>query len=121
MVIVLRYLRFSSCVAPSLTRGRVCNLLVQLLLGLASAVTLGSKSHRTSDHTLLSLLGLDSLFVAFYDLQGYGGGMLVSLHTGATALHGETTRYIAPARTDKEISLRKFYCCECDNVTALLD
>jgi hypothetical protein len=31
-------------VAPSLTRGRVCNLLVQLLLGLARAVTLGSKS-----------------------------------------------------------------------------
>jgi hypothetical protein len=34
----------------------VCNLLIQLLLGLARAVTLGSKSHRTRDHILLSHL-----------------------------------------------------------------
>jgi hypothetical protein len=40
-------------VAPSLTRGCVCNLLVQLLLGLPRAVTLGSKSRRTHDHILL--------------------------------------------------------------------
>jgi hypothetical protein len=33
--------------APSLTRGWVCNLLIQLLLGLARALTLGSKSRRT--------------------------------------------------------------------------
>jgi hypothetical protein len=39
-------------------RGRVCNLLVQLLLCLARAGTLGSKSQRTHDHTLLSHLGL---------------------------------------------------------------
>jgi hypothetical protein len=39
-----------------LTRGWVCNLLVQLLLGLARAVTLGSKSHRTHDPILLSHL-----------------------------------------------------------------
>jgi hypothetical protein len=45
-------------VAPSLTRGRVCNLLVQLLLGLARAVTLGSKYRRTHDHILLSHLRL---------------------------------------------------------------
>jgi hypothetical protein len=51
-------LRVSWCVAPSLTRGRVCNLLVQLLLGLARAVTLGSKSRRTHDHILLSHLTL---------------------------------------------------------------
>jgi hypothetical protein len=38
----------------SLTRGWV----VQLLLGLASAVTLGSKSSRIDDHILLSHLGL---------------------------------------------------------------
>jgi hypothetical protein len=37
----------SYCGAPSLTRGWVCNLLIQLLLGLARAVTLGCKSHRT--------------------------------------------------------------------------
>jgi hypothetical protein len=46
----------SWCWAPSLTRAWVCNLLVQLLLGLARAVTLGSKSCRTHDHVLLSHL-----------------------------------------------------------------
>jgi hypothetical protein len=40
-------------VAPPLARGRVCNLLVQLLLGLARAVTLWSKSCRTHGHNLL--------------------------------------------------------------------
>jgi hypothetical protein len=45
-------------VGPSLTRGRICNLLVQLLLGLARAVTLGSKSRRTHEHILLSHLRL---------------------------------------------------------------
>jgi hypothetical protein len=41
--------------APSLTRGWV---LQQFLLGLARAVTLGSKSRRTHDHILLSNLRL---------------------------------------------------------------
>jgi hypothetical protein len=54
-------LRVSWCVAPSLTRGRVCNLLVQLLLGLARAVTVGSKSRRTHGHILLSHLRLPNL------------------------------------------------------------
>jgi hypothetical protein len=53
-VISVRQLRASWCWAPSLTRGWVCNLLVQLFLDLARAVTLGSKSHRTHDHVLLS-------------------------------------------------------------------
>jgi hypothetical protein len=39
-------------------RGWVCNLLVQLLLGLARTVTLGSKSRRTHGHVLLSHLRL---------------------------------------------------------------
>jgi hypothetical protein len=52
--ISFRQLRLCHFVAPSLTRGRVCNLLVQLLLGLARAVTLGSKSRRTHGHILLS-------------------------------------------------------------------
>jgi hypothetical protein len=39
--ILLRFCSFSYYGAPSLTRGWVCNLLLQLLLGLASAVTLG--------------------------------------------------------------------------------
>jgi hypothetical protein len=45
-----------NCGAPPLTRGCACNLLVQLLLCLARAVTLRSKSHRTQDHILLSHL-----------------------------------------------------------------
>jgi hypothetical protein len=44
--------------APSLTRGMVSNLLVQLLLGLARAVTLGSTFRRTHDDILLSHLRL---------------------------------------------------------------
>jgi hypothetical protein len=42
--IFFRQLRLCYFVATSLTRGRVCNLLVQLLLCLARAVTLESKS-----------------------------------------------------------------------------
>jgi hypothetical protein len=45
-------------------RGRVCNLPVQVLLGLARAVTLGFKSCRTCDHISLSRLRMGSLFVA---------------------------------------------------------
>jgi hypothetical protein len=39
--ISFKQLRLCFFVAPSLTRGRVCNLLVELLLGLARAVTIG--------------------------------------------------------------------------------
>jgi hypothetical protein len=56
--ISFRQLRLSYFVAPSLTIGWVCNLLVQLLLGLARAVSLGSKSRRTHGHILLSHLRL---------------------------------------------------------------
>jgi hypothetical protein len=54
----LQTVAFCNFVAPSLTRGRVCNLFVQLLLGLTRAVTLGSKSRRTHGHILLSHLRL---------------------------------------------------------------
>jgi hypothetical protein len=50
--------RFLDVGASSLTRGRVCNLLIQLVLGLARAVTLGARSRRTHDHILLSHLRL---------------------------------------------------------------
>jgi hypothetical protein len=50
--IFFRQLRVCYFVAPSLTRGRVCNLL--LLLVLASTVPLGSESRGTQDHILLS-------------------------------------------------------------------
>jgi hypothetical protein len=45
-------LRSSFCGAPSLTRGRVC--LSYILLALASVAFLGSESHWTRDHILLS-------------------------------------------------------------------
>jgi hypothetical protein len=51
-------LRISWCWAPSLTRGWVCNLLVQLFLCLTRAMILGSKSLRTHGHILLSHLRL---------------------------------------------------------------
>jgi hypothetical protein len=56
--IFFRQLRLCYFVAPSLSRGRGCNLLLQLLLDLARAVTLGSKSRRTHGHMLLSHLRL---------------------------------------------------------------
>jgi hypothetical protein len=52
---------FSSCRAPSLTRGRVCNLQCSRWL---------VRSLRTNNQTLLSHLRLCSLFVASYDSQG---------------------------------------------------
>jgi hypothetical protein len=87
-------------------RGLVSRL--QLLLGLASAVTLWSESLGTRDHILLSQIrdspnlegqvpvfisprkrvvqlypqALGSLFVASYDSQGYDGGIRPRLHTG---------------------------------------
>jgi hypothetical protein len=84
--IFFRRLHFPSCGTPSPTRGRVCNLPVQLLLGLASAVSLRSKLRRAPDHILLSHLRLGSLSVAWYDLQSYDGGILSRLHSGVTGL-----------------------------------
>jgi hypothetical protein len=103
--ILFRQLQMCYFVAPSLTRGRVCNLL--LLLVLASAVPLGTESRRTHGHILLPHLRLPQPrrpgpciyipqeqggpvippgtvfpFVALYDSQGYGGGILTRLHTG---------------------------------------
>jgi hypothetical protein len=56
-----RQLRLCYFVVPSLMRGRVCNLLEQLILGLARAVTPGSECHRTHGHILLSHLRLPNL------------------------------------------------------------
>jgi hypothetical protein len=115
-------LRGSWCGAgcPSLTSGWVCNLLVQLLLGLARAVTLVSKSRRTHDHILLSHLRLSQLggpgpriyipqeqggpviplgtgfhFVDSSDSQGYGGGILTLLHTGNELYSSQSQSHIA--------------------------
>jgi hypothetical protein len=80
-----RHLRFYSCGAPSLTRGRVCNLSVQLLLGLASAVTLRSEFRGTRGHIIPSHLGLGFLSVASYGSKSCGGGILSNLHAGGLA------------------------------------
>jgi hypothetical protein len=83
--IFFRQLRFCNCVAPSATRGRVCNLLVQLLLGLDRAVTLGSKSRRTHGHILLSHLRLPQPGgpgSRTYIPQEQGGPVIPPLGTG---------------------------------------
>jgi hypothetical protein len=82
ILITVGHLWGSSCGDPSLTTGRVCNLLVQLLLCLARAVTLGSKNIRTRDHILLSHFGPGSIYVASYISQSNCGGILPHLHTG---------------------------------------
>jgi hypothetical protein len=95
---------YSLHVTSSLTRGWS----LQLLLIFASAVILRSESLGTHDHISLSLIrdsrnlegqvpvyisprnkvarfypqALGSLFVASYDSQGYGGGILSRLHMG---------------------------------------
>jgi hypothetical protein len=52
MFITFWQLQSYFCIAPNLTRGRVC--LLYMLLALASAIFLGSKSLGTRHHTLLS-------------------------------------------------------------------
>jgi hypothetical protein len=105
--ISFRQLHVCYFVAPSLARGRICNSLYKLLLGLARAVTLGSKSRRTHDHILLSHLRLPPTWKArslylyppgtgpsytpghwvpfmspLTTRRDYGGGILTRLHTG---------------------------------------
>jgi hypothetical protein len=107
-------LRICWCWEPSLTRGWVCRL--QLLLVLASAVILGSESHGTHDHILLSEIrdspnlegqvplficprnrvaqlypqALGSLSVASYDSQGYGRSIRTHLHSGRKPNNSES-------------------------------
>jgi hypothetical protein len=89
--ISFRQLRVCYFVAPSLTRGRVCNLLVQLILGLARAITLGRSPAELQVPVFifpgnrvaqLYPKALGSLFVASCDSQGYGESILTRLHTG---------------------------------------
>jgi hypothetical protein len=113
----VRHLRVWYFVAPTLMRGRVCNLL--LLLVLASAVPLGSESHGTifycpnswdspnlegqvtvfiSPRNRVAQIyprALGSLSVVSYDSQGYGGGILIRLHMGMTDSEGKQ-QFIRP-------------------------
>jgi hypothetical protein len=61
-------------------RGRVCRL--QFLLALASTVIFWSVSQRIRGH-IYCLRFETSLFIASYDSQGHGGGILPRLHTGS--------------------------------------
>jgi hypothetical protein len=104
----------SWCGAPSLTRGRVCNLVLQF------AVSLGSKSRRTHGHILLSHLRLPKpggpgpriyiplkqggLSVAFYDKQSYGGGILSYLHTRKFVVCLWITFVYVRQRLDKHVA-----------------
>jgi hypothetical protein len=65
---------------------QVYNLHVQFLLGPASTVALGSKSHRTRDHILLSCLRLGSLFVTSCNSEDCGGSIITCLHMGYQTL-----------------------------------
>jgi hypothetical protein len=56
--ISFRHFRVYYFVAPSLTRGRVCNFPYNCFWAFARAVTLGSNSRRTHGHILLSHLRL---------------------------------------------------------------
>jgi hypothetical protein len=76
--VTVRQLRVCWFGALSLTKGQVCRL--QMLLVLASAVILRSESRGTHGHILLSQIR-DFPFAAFYDFQGYGGGIRTRLHT----------------------------------------
>jgi hypothetical protein len=51
-----------------------------------------------------------SLFVAFYDSQGHGGGIRPRLHTGSLILAAWDPRYIASRRPNRKH--RSLYCCE---------
>jgi hypothetical protein len=75
--------------APSLTRGRVCNLVVQF------TVPLRPKSKKTCGHILLFHWRLlDSISIASCDSQGYGGGILARLQTRASLPQSQSQSYL---------------------------
>jgi hypothetical protein len=67
---VVKTRKLSSDICGFLVRGAVSDERTGLLLGLARALTLGSKSHRTRDNILLSYLRLRSLFSRGLRLAG---------------------------------------------------
>jgi hypothetical protein len=106
LAITIWQLRSCFCGAPSLTRGRVCPL--YMLLGIPNAVSLGSESLVLA--TIFYCLRFEtSHFVASYDSQGHGEGILPRLHTGF-CIHLETPvtqpvcgpRYITSGRTQQK-------------------
>jgi hypothetical protein len=115
----------------AVTRGWVWNLLVQLILVLARAVTLLSKSRRTHGHILVSHLRLPQLgltgpriyipqeqagpvippgtafrFVCSYDSRGYGGGVLARLLVSGSICLPISLTYVSPRRTKQKTVAR---------------
>jgi hypothetical protein len=93
--IIFRQLRVCYFVAPFLMRGRVCNLL--LLLVLASAVLLGSESCGTQDHILLS---------EFLRLPQPGGSGTPYLYPTGTGWPRYTPGSWVPFEVEVEVNLR---------------
>jgi hypothetical protein len=90
MFITVSHLQSSRCEAPSLMRGRVCNLLLQFV------VTLQSKSRRTHNHILVSFETARFSFCSLLRLAVlFSGGILTHLHTSywLTATHSKLKLY----------------------------
>jgi hypothetical protein len=91
LAITIWQLRSCFCGAPSLARGRVC--LLYMLLGLPSAVFLGSwvpwysRPYFTVSDLRLPILS------PLNDSQGHGGGIRPRLHTSPPTLHYTTLHY----------------------------
>jgi hypothetical protein len=96
--------------ALSLTIGRVCRL--NLLLGLASAVILGSESRGTRDHILLSQIR-DFSFRRLLLLAGLRWRYSVPPPHGRSAflsLHAEYLIWYGPHRKQRVCVQQFFYC-----------
>jgi hypothetical protein len=101
------HLRSSCCGAPYLTRGRVCNLLIQF------AVILRSKSSRTLCH--LRLLG--SLFDVSYYSQRYGGGILSRLHMGRlSSVKSQSQSHVTTDGQSVSMSWCRVHSGTCDQI-----
>jgi hypothetical protein len=97
------------CGMPLLTRGRVSSL--QLLLGIASAVTLGSESHGTHDHILLSQIS------NWPNLEGQVP-VFTSPRNRLAQLNLQALRLALTDRTEDTIPLLK-YCSCCEELQSL--
>jgi hypothetical protein len=86
--IFFRQLRVCYFVAPSLTRGRVCNLL--LLLVLASAVSLGFEFRGTQDHILLCQL------LRLFQPEGPGSRIYIPQEQGGPDIPGHWVPFPSP-------------------------
>jgi hypothetical protein len=87
MEIIFRCLFVCLYGSPTLMRGHVCNLLIQVLPGLACAVTVGSKSHNTCGPYLTVSFETGFLFCHLLRLTGFSGCIPNRLHFGCWVVH----------------------------------